>query len=52
MIPKVPKSALWVGGAVCALVLIWMLAKTILPFAVGVFCGASTVYILLKGSKK
>ena len=45
-------AAWWVGGAVVALVLIWVLAKTVLPFAIGAICGAAGAYILINGPRE
>lgn len=38
------------GAAVVALVLLllWITAKAVLPFAIGLLCGAAAVYILGK----
>lgn len=49
-LPNIRKLALWVGGAVLAITLVWLVAKTLLPFTIGVVCGAAAYYFWSKRS--
>jgi hypothetical protein len=43
-LPNIRKLALWVGGPILAITLVWLVAKTLLPFAIGVVCGVAARY--------
>lgn len=43
-LPDLRKAALWAGGALLVIAILWLVAKTLLPFAIGVLCGAAATY--------
>jgi hypothetical protein len=42
--PDIPKPVMWAGGALLVLVILWWLAKALVPFAIGAICGAAAIH--------
>lgn len=42
------RLAAWIAGAVLALIVLGFVAKAVLPFAIGLFCGVAAVHFWKK----
>ena len=43
--PETRKIALWAGAAIFALVMVWLVAKAVLPFTIGLVCGSAAMWL-------
>lgn len=43
--PETRKIALWAGAAIFVLVMVWLVAKAVLPFTIGLVCGSAAMWL-------
>lgn len=43
--PETRKIALWAGAAAFVLVMVFLVAKTVLPFTIGLVCGSAAMWL-------
>jgi predicted PurR-regulated permease PerM len=44
--PDLQKIAIWSGVAILLIVMVWLVAKTVLPFTIGLICGSAAMWFL------
>jgi predicted PurR-regulated permease PerM len=44
--PDLQKVAIWAGVAILLIMMVWLMAKAVLPFTIGVICGSAATWLL------
>jgi len=43
--PETRKIVIWAGTAAFALAMVWLVAKAVLPFTIGLVCGSAATWL-------
>ena len=44
--PELQKIAIWSGVSILLILMVWLVAKAVLPFTIGVICGSAAIWFL------